>query len=248
MHMQPATGLTPALIVYLIDASDSMNQPCGKTTKMDVVNTALRKVIRAMVGRSLRDGVVQSRYRIAIFAYSTKVVPVTNGIHNLADFMDSGIPSFEASGQTDTAGGFEAVEKLLQIHLAEYQRCPAPLICHLTDGSFTTNDPGPIIRRIQAMQVNDGAVLVENIYIAENMFRKPVQNWKEWPGVQKIKELNDDYARYLYTLSSPLPETYRRTINNYGYQLQSGTKLFFPGFDSDLMQLAFTISAATELK
>lgn len=248
MHTQPATGLTPALIIYLIDASDSMNQPCGKLSKIEVVNNALRKVIRVLVGRSLRDGVLQTRYQVAIFAYSTKIISVTNGIRNLADFMDSGIPGFEASGKTDTAGGFEAVERLLQIRLGEYQRSPAPLICHLTDGNFTTDDPAPVIRRIQAMQVNDGPVLVENIYVAENMFRKPVLNWKEWPGVLRAKDLNDDYARYLYSLSSPLPETYRRNINNYGYHLQAGTKLFFPGFDSDLMQLAFTISAATELK
>ncbi|SRR5579883_941213 len=248
MHTQPATGLTPALIIYLIDASDSMNQPCGKTTKIGVVNTALRQVIRAMVGRSLRDGILQSRYRVAIFAYSTKVLFVTNGIRNLADFMNTGMPGFDASGKTDTAGGFEAVEKLLQEHLAEYQRCPAPLVCHLTDGAYTTNDPAPVIRRIQAMQVNDGPILVENIYIAENMLRKPVQNWKEWPGVLGVKDLNDDYARYLFSLSSPLPETYRRNINNYGYHLQPKTRLFFPGFESDLMQLAFAISAATELK
>lgn len=248
MHTQPATGLTPALIVYLIDASDSMNQLCGKLTKIEVVNAALRKVIRAMVGRSLRDGVLQSRYQIAIFAYGTKVVPVTTGIHNLADFMSSGIPGFDASGKTDTAGGFEAVEQLLQACLAEYQRSPAPLVCHLTDGGFTTSDPAPVIRRIQAMQVNDGPVLVENIYVAEGMLRKPVPTWKEWPGVLRERDVNDDYARYLYSLSSPLPETYRRNINNYGYHLQPGTRLFFPGFDSDLVQLAFAISAATELK
>ena len=30
MYTQPATTLTPALIVYLIDASDSMNDPAAK--------------------------------------------------------------------------------------------------------------------------------------------------------------------------------------------------------------------------
>ncbi len=249
MYERPATALTPALVVYLIDASDSMNEPCGpKGTKIDVVNAALRKVIRAMVGRSIRDGALQSRYRTAIFAYSTKVVPVTAGICNLADLMNTGIPELSASGATDTAAGFEAVERLLQAHLAEYQRGPAPLVCHLTDAGFTTVDPSPIIRRIQAMQVQDGPVLVENVYVAENMLRKPVLNWQEWSGVLRPKDLTDEYARFLYSLSSPLPETYRRNINNYGYHLQPGTRLFFPGLDSDLIQLALAISAATVLK
>src|ERR1051326_890023 len=168
MYERPATALTPALVVYLIDASDSMNEPCGVAgTKIDVVNAALRRVLRAMVGRSIRDGALQSRYRTAIFAYSTKVIPVTPGICDLSDLMQMGIPELSASGTTDTAAGFEAVEQVLHTHLAEYQRGPAPLVCHLTDAGFTTVDPSPGIRRIQALQVPDGAVLVENIYVAD---------------------------------------------------------------------------------
>ena len=248
MYERPATGLTPALVIYLIDASDSMNERCGSSTKMDIVNKSLRGVIRAMVRRSMRDGTLQNRYKIAIFGYSTKVIDILGGIHNLTDLMHSGIPELSAGGTTDTTAGFEAVERLLTVHLAEYQRGPTPLVCHLTDAGFTTVDPSPCIRRIQAMQVNDGPVLVENVYVADNMLHKPVQNWQEWSGVLRAKDLNDEYARFLHSLSSPLPETYRQNINNYGYHLQSGTHLFFPGFDSDLVQLAFAISAATELK
>jgi hypothetical protein len=64
----------------------------------------------------------------------------------------------------------------------------------------------------------------------------------------RAKDLTDEYARFLHSLSSPLPETYRRTINDYGYHLQPGTRLFFPGLESDLIQLALAISAATVLK
>lgn len=38
LYTQPATSLTPALIIYLIDASHSMNDPCGSMTKIDLVN------------------------------------------------------------------------------------------------------------------------------------------------------------------------------------------------------------------
>lgn len=248
MYERPATGLSPALVIYLIDASASMNEPCGNSTKIAIVNNALRGVIRAMVRRSMRDGTLQARYKMVILGYSTKVVDILGGIRTLTDLMNSGLPELSAGGVTDTAAGFEAVERVLLAHIAEYRRGPAPLVCHLTDAGFTTVDPSPIIRRIQAMQVEDGPVLVENIYVADNMFRKPVQNWKEWEGVLRDKDLTDDYARFLFHLSSLLPETYRQNINNYGYQIQKGTRMFFPGFHSDLVQLAFAISAATELK
>ncbi len=49
LYTQPATSLTPALIVYLIDTSDLMNQLCGATTKIDLVNAALRESVRHMI-------------------------------------------------------------------------------------------------------------------------------------------------------------------------------------------------------
>jgi uncharacterized protein YegL len=248
MYTEPATTLTPALIVYLIDASDSMNDPCGETTKIDMVNKALRATIKDMVRRSMRDGVVQRRYKLAILAYSTKVIDVLSGIRDLPELLRTGVPELSAGGVTDTAAGFEKVEELLKENLPQFQHSPAPLVCHLTDGVFTTIDPAPVVGRIQTMSVSDGNVLVENVYVADNMLRRQVHNWEQWAGVLRESELVDDYARYLCNLSSRLPETYRQNINNYGYHLQSGAAMFFPGANSDLVRLAFVITAATQLK
>ena len=247
-YTQPATTLTPALVIYLIDASHSMNDFCGPTTKIALVNTALKNAVKDMVRRSMRDGIVQKRYKIAIFAYSTEVVDVLGGIRDLPELVRFGVPILSAGGETDTAAGFAAVEQLLQSHLIEFQRSPAPLVCHLTDALLTANDPSPIVKRIQTLGVNDGPILVENVYVADNMLRKPVQDWQQWGGVLKMNVLTNDYAKLLFRLSSPLPETYRQNINNYGYHLQSGASLFFPGTHSDLVRLAFAISAATQLK
>lgn len=248
MYSQPATALTPALVVYLIDASDSMNEPCGTATKIGLVNQALRAAVKDMVRRSMRDGVVQRRYKVAIFAYSTHVIDVLGGIRDLPELLKSGVPELSAGGVTDTAAGFASVATLVADHLAAYQHSPAPLVCHLTDGVFTTTDPSPMIRRIQSMGVYDGTVLIENVYVADGMLRRPVADWQQWPGVLRENELANDYARFLYSLSSPMPETYRQNINNYGYHIQQGAALFFPGFHSDLVRLAFAISAATQLK
>ena len=248
MYAQPATTLTPALIVYLIDASDSMNEPCGETTRIQLVNQHLRASVKDMVRRSMRDGVVQRRYRLAVLAYSTSVVDVLGGVRDLPELLRTGMPELSAGGVTDTAAGFSAVEALLSAHLAELGQSPAPLVCHLTDANFTTSDPTGVMRRIQNMSIDDGAVLLENIYMADGMLRRPVQDWRQWPGVLRESELSNEYARFLFSLSSPLPETYRVSINNYGYQLQPGAALFFPGIHTDLVRLAFVISSATQLK
>ncbi|GCE06552.1 vWA domain-containing protein [Dictyobacter aurantiacus] len=248
LYTQPATSLTPALIIYLIDASHSMNDLCGAVTKIDLVNRALRDVIKDMVRRSMRDGVVQRRYKVAILAYSTEVVDVLGGIRDLPELVREGTPILSAGGETDTSAGFAAVESLLQENIASFQSHPAPLVCHLTDALFTESDPSPLIKRIQSMAVNDGPVLVENVYVADKMLRSSVADWHNWGGVTRPSQLTNEYARLLFHLSSPLPETYRQNINNYGYHLQNGIPLFFPGTHTDLVRLAFAVSSATQLK
>jgi uncharacterized protein YegL len=248
MYTQPASAITPALIIYLIDASNSMNDPSAEGTRIHMVQAALIAALKDMARRSMRDGVMQRRYKIALLAYNDRVMDVLGGIHDLPDALAMGIPTIATGGITDMAAGFTAVEELLSGHLAEYEDCPAPLICHLTDGLFTTKDPTPIVKRIAAMRVRDGAVLIENIYMAQDMLRVTPKNWQAWGGVTRAGDLVDEYARFLFRLSSPIPESYRENLNNYDYQLQPGAVLFFPGAHSELMRLAFAISTATQMK
>lgn len=247
-HTQAATSLAPAPVIYLIDASYSMNDLCGRTTKIDLVNKALQGAVQDMVRRSMSNGVIQPRYKVAIFAYSTKVLNLLEGFCDLADLVKHGLPTISAGGDTDTAAGFSAVETLLQMQLPEFHASPAPLICHLTDALITTGNPVEVVQRLQTMAVEDGPVLVENIYIADHMLRTPAVNWTQWPGVLKPKQLKSAYARFLCQLSSPMPDSYRQNINNYGYHLQKGAALFFPGTQAELVRLAFAISTATQLK
>jgi hypothetical protein len=248
LYTQPATSLNPAFIIYLIDASYSMNDACNGTTKIDIVNNALKEAIKDMIRRSMRDGVVQRRYKVAILAYSTMVVDVLNGVCDLPDLVKRGQPVIHAGGETDTTLGFLAVETLLKQHLADFQNGPAPLVCHLTDALITASDPTAVVQRIQRMGVHDGPVLVENVYVADKMLRGSARDWHQWSGVNKPSQLINDYARLLFHLSSPVPETYLHNINNYGYNLQQGTTLFFPGGHTDLVRLAFAASTATQLR
>ena len=253
LYTQPATTLTPALVIYLIDTSDSMNQLCGATTKIDLVNAALRESIRHMIRRSMRDGIPQPQYQVAILSYNTRVSDVLDGICSLPDLVQAGVPSLSAQGETDTLAGFAAVEKLLQGYQVALQRSaslrrPAPIVCHLTDAHFTTDDPAPFVKRIQGMRFSDGQVLVEHVYMAEDLLRQPVQDWYQWDGVQKAGDIMNEHAKRLFHLSSPLPDVYRQNINNYGYHLQKGALLFFPGTHSELVKLAFAVSAGTQLR
>lgn len=248
MYTQAASAITPALIIYLIDASGSMDEPLGAATKMALVQQALSAALKDMARRSMRGGTLQRRYKIALLAYNAEVNDLLGGVRDLADVLQAGLPSIVPEGVTDTAAGFTAVERLIDMHLPALQDCPAPLICHLTDGQFTTADPTPIVKRLRALSVRDGPVLIENIYVAQDMLRTPVDDWQAWQGVLRPGDLVDEYARFLLRLSSPIPDSYRENINSYGYHLAPGAALFFPGAHSELMRMAFAISTATQMK
>ena len=247
-YTQSASILAPALIIYVIDISKSMNDACGGTTKLGLVDAALAATIDDMVRRSMRDGMLQRRYKIALFTYNGTVHDVLHGIHDVADVVQQGLPTLSGSGHSDTVGAFTAVAELVQSHLHEFQESPAPLICHFTDGHFTTGDPTPLVKRMRAMHVADGAVLVQHVYLADNMLKRPVQDWQHWSGVTKRGSLADDYARFLYTLASPMPESYRQNINYYGYHLEPGAALLFQGTQRAMICLSFPVASATDLR
>lgn len=250
-----ATSTRPALIIYLIDASDTMRKPCGNVTRMDVVNQSLQAMLRELVRRSIRDDIVQNRYHLAILAYSTEVLDVLassrephlrgRSIWTLRELLEVGLPVIEAGGQTNTYAAFAAADALIREHLDEYANSPAPLVCHFTDGGFSTEDPSPVVKRIRSCAVKDGPVLIENVYVADDVLREPPSTLTAWPGVTRAGDLSDPYARFLFELSSPLPASHRSFINSRGYALRENAALFFPGGQVDLIRLAFVASAAT---
>ncbi len=140
------------------------------------------------------------------------------------------------------------MEKLLQAELPNLRACPAPLVCHMTDGEYTGADPEPIVRRIMQMAVPDGNVLVENIFMSEKVLPQPIEDPTRWPGIDAKTKLTNEYARKLRAMSSPLPQSYRAILMENGYQLAAGALMLLPGHTPELVALGFQMSAATPVR
>ena len=122
---------------------------------------------------------------------------------------------------------------------------PAPLVCHVTDSRFVGKDPGPIVRRIREIQVPDGNVLVENVFISERVLASPVTDPRTWPGITASTPLVDEWATRLRDMSSPLPEAYRRGLEQARYQISRSAVMMLPGESPELVGLALQMSAAS---
>jgi len=243
-----ATSQTPAIIVYLLDVSASMYQPLGGKRRIDIVGDALSATLRQMVFRSTKGRKVSPRYKIAMFAYSDTVFDLMDGFRTIAEVAEFGVPELSPLRTTDTEKGFKAVEQLLQKNTRELRECPAPVICHMTDGEFTGDDPGPIVKRITEMSVPDGNVLVENIFLSTGILRDEVTDVKNWPGILKNTPLTNEYAEKLRGMSSPIPNSYHDMMRENGYRLNKEALMMFPGTSPKLVAMGFQMSAATPIR
>jgi len=242
-----ATSKSPALIIYLLDVSGSMGDKLGTKTRLEIVTESLTAMLRQMVFRSTKGGRVAPRYRIAMYAYSDHVYDLLGGVRPVDQVAQLGVPELTPMRSTDTALAFSQAEKLLQQELPNLAHCPAPLVCHMTDGEFTGSDPEPIVRRIMAMRVPDGNVLVENIFISDQLLAEPVSDVHKWGGVTPKTRLTNKYAQKLRNISSPLPQSYRATMLESGYSLAEDALMMIPGMTPALVELGFVMSAATPI-
>ncbi len=242
-----ATSKTPALIIYLLDVSGSMSEKLGAKRRIDVVMEALGAMLRRMVHRSTKGTRVSPRYRVAIYAYSDHVYDLLGGIKTIDQVAQLGVPELSTMRSTDTARAFAQAEKLLQQELPNLAHCPAPLVCHMTDGEYTGADPEPAVRRIMAMRVPDGNVLVENIFISDHILKESITDPKRWEGVRPSTKLASDYARKLRAISSPLPASYRAMMREDGYELADDAVMMIPGMTPELVQMGFVMSMSTPI-
>lgn len=240
-----ANAAKPALVIYLIDVSGSMGDELEGNPKIEHVNQAIEQVLKKMVQRSLKGETLSPRYKLMMIAYSDDCLDVLGGVKSIKEVVKIGSPKLSATNSTNTAKAFELALKYLRQLLPKLDGFPAPMICHLTDGNFTDEDPYPIAYEIMQMGNNDGNVLIENIYVGPNLTKQPITDVRSWPGIMSVSELSDPYVQKLFHMSSALPETYAKEISQEGYNLKPGCKMLIPGTNKKLIELAFTMSSST---
>lgn len=242
----PATSKTPALIIYLLDVSGSMGEGLGGKPKIEVVSDALHQVAVRMVQRSTKGTTVAPRYKVAMYAYSSQVTDLLGGIKTVAELAQMGVPRLQPMDATDTSAAFREAERLLQAQLGNLQDCPAPLVCHMTDGEYNSGgDPEPIAKRIMQMAVPDGNVLIENIFVTDKALTQPISDPKNWQGITDETPLGSPYAETLMRVSSSIPPTYASVMAEMGYKLLPGARMLFPGNTPEIVELGFAMSGAT---
>jgi len=241
-----ATGATPELVVYLIDISGSMSQQVDGAPKIEHVNAAVKSVIQRMIKRSTKGRIIAPRYRLCIGCYSDTVTDILPGIRTIAEVATQGAPHLSTLATTDTAAAFRWARDILKAEIPKLDGCPAPMVCHLTDGEYTGADPEPVAAEIMAMSTADGNVLVENIYVGDHLTNHPITDPMKWEGINDESELaSSPYVHKLFRMSSSLPQSYANVIREENYSMRAGARMLIPASNKALIELAFAMSGAT---
>jgi len=246
----------PATLIYLVDISGSMKAPMpdGKS-RIDVAKDAIQTAYAQMIQRSLRQGKIHPRYRVGMIAYSTDLFDVYGDIGSIVTIdklKDEGVPLITPQQRTDMAKAFRYAHKLIQDDIKTWSQkwldeCPPPMVINLTDCEFgeETQDPVEFAQKLQEISVPDGNVLVENIFITDQI-TLPSANIKDWKGYRFNESTGDPYGDKLLAMSSPIPAGYAQLMSEQaGLKIREGTAMMFPGISKEFIKTGFAMSIVT---
>lgn len=251
-----STSDHPATIILLVDISGSMKafMPDGNK-RIDVAKDAIQTAYAKMIERSLRQGKIHPRYRVGMIAYSTELYDVygeLGSIVTIDKLKDEGIPSISPQQTTNMAKAFRYAYKVIEDDLKTWpqewlEKCPPPLVINLTDCEFDEDNQDPVefARKLQEISVPDGNVLVENIFITDQI-KLPSTSVLDWKGYKFSDSTGDPYGDKLLSMSSPIPASYAQLMSEQaGLKIREGTAMMFPGINKEFIKTGFAMSNVT---
>lgn len=252
-----ANSTHPATLIYLVDISGSMaaKMPESKS-RMEVAKDAIQTAYSTMISRSLRHGVIHSRYRVGMIAYTTDIYDVYKKLGSIIDvdkLKEEGVPPLKPQKKTDMAKAFRYAIRMLQDDIEKWpdlwlKECPPPMVLNITDCEINegAEDPEPYARELQEISVPDGNVLVSNIFITEQIVVPNKDNIKQWKGYRFNESTGDEFGDKLLAMSSPLPQSYADIMNEQAaLTIPPGTAMLFPGINKEFIRTGFVMSIAT---
>jgi len=240
----PIGASNPGLIIIMVDQSYSMTDPYGTGQKKDIAASAVNRVIHE-VGLACQSGhITKDRCYLAVIGYGEKVEALVNG--HISEIVENPKELKKiVKKQLDEAGGLIEVPEEMPIWInpeanngtpmhqafdAAYQIAEEwisnnpdnfpPVIINITDGEPNHPDETKdAANRLMGLSTSDGNTLILNAHIS-NAAAGEISLPNNDAG------LYDQYAKFLFDISSVLPETLFQAAKNAGFSPQPDARGF----------------------
>ncbi len=141
-----------------------------------------------------------------------------------------------ASGGTPMSHAMTKAQTILTDWVSRNPESFPPIVINITDGEWTDADPTPAVDSIKAIATNDGNVLIFNIHISSTQAAAI-----EFPDDES--SLADQYAKFLFRISSPLPSYMQAIARQEGLRVSELSRGF--AFNADMVALIRFIDIGT---
>jgi hypothetical protein len=237
----------PGVIVLLIDQSASMADPASDgRSKAEHAALAVNRVLYEIQEASQSGASIKPRCMVGVVGYGAQVGAVVSG---MIDDLAASPRRWDTlrRKEPDGAGGLVEVEFNMPIWVdpvaangtpmaeafAEAYRVLAggwlpghpdsfpPIVINITDGE--PNDSAAAAaeaRRLMSLHTSDGGVLLFNVHVSSN------RTAGEAALPSSAAALSDPYARFLFDISSPLPDALLAEAEKVGFAPQPGARGF----------------------
>lgn len=248
LHSKQFSSSNPGLIVFVVDQSGSMSEsyPEGGSKAVfthRVVNRTINEMINAnMDGETVKDraiisilgcggkGVTDIRTdKLSEFANNPLRIEsskqkVSDGNGGLVEVDTQNPIYFEvtAGGITPLGTTLEKAKEIVKAFIDKHPSSPAPVIIVVSDGmpyAKETDEEAKSIaeaQEIMALNGEDGAPLIFNCHIGNGL------NKCAFPTSES--DLSDKESRFLYQISSIVPEAYIKAAAKLELNLADGCK------------------------
>jgi hypothetical protein len=234
----------PTMFMILLDQSGSMDERYAGLDKQTVAAQAVNKVIAEIIGRSYKGEKISDRCWVGVIGYGGKVDLLIGGM--VSQVNDNPIDRLSVKKKVyDGAGGLVEVDEempvwvtpmatngtpmgeafakaydIIQDWVGNNPDTFPPIVINITDGQ--PND-AQMVRdnalKIMQLSTTDGNVLVFNAHIQET-------NDQEIKLPSSVSGISDQYARFLFEISSVLPESLVAAAEKVGFSPQPGARGF----------------------
>jgi len=240
----PIGTSNPGLAMILVDQSYSMRDPYDPGQKKDFAALAVNRAIYEIVLACQSGEIIKDRVYLAVIGYGADINVLLDGkISEIANNpveiqkmkkkepdgagglveLDFEMPVWikpRADNGTPMGQAFETAHRVAETWISKHSDNFPPIVINISDGE--PNDPDHTenaAHKLMDLSTNDGNLLLMNAHISN-------ASAGEVALPDDDKGLYDKYARFLFNISSILPEPMMVAAKNAGLSPQQNSRAF----------------------
>ncbi|MBO6143798.1 MAG: VWA domain-containing protein [Prevotella sp.] len=255
------SSATPGLLVILVDQSGSMTLPYdGGDSRTVFAAKAVNRLINTLIQKNFNGRTPKNRCYVAVIGYDVeakvlakgyldklndnpiridtvqkKVSDGAGGLVEISSKMPVWVEPIKDNLWTNMTAAFLMAKDLVEAWISDKPQNPAPVIINISDGTpyYDQKDVNvcmketiSVVDQIKQLSTEDGSVQIFNAMIGEG--QKVV-----FPSSES--ELITEEAKFLYEISTVIPEAYKRAAEKNQLVYQQGARGAICQADAELL-------------